>query len=204
MALPNDSIKVAVAASGVDTPTHLVNAREYPVVVLADYLGHLIGSRDDYMAYYVPGTNAANRTVAELWNGSASGVVRVRGLWVIPNQAAIAGAAVQFDFNRTTAAGTAGTAVTPNPLDTNAAALATGIAARHSSTVTAGTLLFSSYQFNEETNAANGLAQYQNQLPQMGDRVAEIVLRPSQGLLVKQIGANTVGATGALIYFTQE
>lgn len=203
MAQSNDSILVT-PGSGATVATHLLNGKEHQVVMVADYLGHLIGSRDDFMAYYPPQTNAANRTVAELWNGSAAGVVRVRGVWVIPNQAAVAGAAVQFDFNRTTAAGTAGTAVTPNPLDLSAAALTAGIAARYNSTVTAGTLLFSAYHFNEETNAGNVLSQYQNQLPQMGDRVAEIVLRPSQGMLIKQIGANTVAATGAMIYFTQE
>jgi hypothetical protein len=91
-------------------------------------------------------------------------------------------------------------------LDTSEAAIDADITARAGATAGAafGSLYFTVYAFNEETNASIGLLAYQNQLPTMGDRVVEVVLRQNQGIQVKQSVAMTTGLTGALMYFVVE
>lgn len=207
MTLANDSVLVT-PGSGATIATHTVGSKEHQAVVLADPVtGHLVGSLDDWFAWFAPATNAANRSVADLFNADASVVVRVRGVWVIPTVTAITGVNLEFILNRTSAVGTGGTGVTPRPLDKNAAALDADITARAGATggATLDVELFRQYHFNEETNAGLMLMQHQNLLPSsIGNRVAEVVLRQNQGLQVKQGGAGTVGLTGALFYFTVE
>jgi len=201
MVLPNDSINVT-PGSGATVPTHLVGGKKYEVIMEADYRGHIKGSYPGFLAYYTPATNALNREVAELFNGSSSNLVLVRGIWIIPTATAITGAQIGFDINRISSAGTGGTAVTPRPLDTNDS-LPAGITAAYGSTggATLQYTLFQVYFFNEETVASTELIQFQNLLPVIGDYAVEIVLRPNQGIQIKQSVSNTVGLTGALIYF---
>lgn len=202
----NDSINVT-PGSGASVATQLAGGKEYQAVVLTEADGHMIGSKDDWFAYFTPATNAASRSVADLFNADAAAIVRVRGVWVIPTATAITGAQIGFDLNKTSSAGTGGTAITPRPLDPNAAALDADITARITATGGAALahLLLQQYHFNEETNASTPLIQHQNLLPSsIGNRVAEIVLRANQGLQVKQSVTMTTGLTGALFYFTVE
>lgn len=203
MTLPNSS---ETLSTGGIVATHTVSGKEYQTNMLADASGHLIGSRDDWLAHYIGVTNAANREVAELFNASAANIIRVRGIWLIPTLTSIAGAQMKYEINRTTTVGTTGSVVvTPRPLDTDAVALPAGITARYGSTagVTIAYQYFEIYHFNEETNAATALVSYQNQLPTFGDRIAEIVLRPGQGVQVKQL-VGAVGLTGAMMHFVVE
>jgi hypothetical protein len=200
----NDSVTVTPGA-GATVATHLVNSKEYQVVMPARSDGYIVGSRDDWLVYYTPVTNANNREVAELYNADATAIVRVRGIWLMPTFTAITGVQIGFNINRITTVGTTGsTTVTPRPTDTTFTALDADITARYGST--AGAALdytyFATYTFNEETNAAFGMLPLVNQLPLLGDQVMEIVLRQNQGVQVKQNVAATVGLTGAMIYFT--
>jgi hypothetical protein len=205
--LANDSFQSAPDASGTLIATHLVGSKEYQVMMAADATGNIIGSRDDWIAYLTPGTNATAREAAELFNADATAIVRVRGIWVIPTQTAITGAQIGFDINRITSKGTTGlTAVTPRPMDKSQAALNANITAGFGSTAGGAldVLLWQVYFFNEETNASVALQATYNQLPIQGDHPVEIVLRQNQGIQVKQSVASAVGLTGVLIYFTVE
>lgn len=177
---------------------------EVPVVVPVGADGHLIGSRPDFLLWFAPAANAANRILGDLFN-TGSVPIRVRGLWIVPTNTAVTGAAIDWLVERTTAVGTGGAAVVPAPMDTAGTAWPAAATARANPTggATESTDLFRIYSFNEETNAGLLLLPYQNQLPQLGDRVLEIVLNQNQGLAVRQSAtANTVGLTGMLMLAT--
>lgn len=203
--LPNAS---AASGDGSTIATHSAASKEYQVTMEADSSGHIKGSRARFFANYTAVTNAVNREVAELFNADAALIVRVKGIWIIPTNSAVTGAAIQYEVNRISAVGTtSSTTITPRPLDTSSAALDADITARYGST--AGATLaykyFDIFSFNEETNAGSILLAYQNQLPNLGDDgVAEIVLRQNEGVQIKQSAGATVGLTGALILFTVE
>lgn len=168
--------------------------------------GYIIGSRPDYLLWFAPGTNAANRIVGDVYN-TGTVPIRIRGLWMVPNMAAVTGAPIDWIVGRTTAVGTGGSTVTPAQLDTTQGSWPAAATARASPTggATAGTVLFNIYTLNEETNAAFGLLPYTNMLPQLGDRVIEVVLNQNQGFAVRQSAtANTVGATGMLLLATYD
>jgi hypothetical protein len=204
MSLAGDSITIT-PGSGATLATHSAGGKEHPVHVIADFDGHIVGSRPDYTVFYDPATNALNREVAELFNTSTS-VIRVRGIWVIPTNTSITGIQLGFDVNRITSVGsTSSTTRTPRPMDTTYPALAAGITARSGST--AGAALdykyWCTYIWNDELSPSTAYIPLMNQLPILGDRVAEIVLRQNQGVQVKisQLTGTAAGLTGALIYF---
>lgn len=206
MTLPNDSILVT-PGTGATVATHLVSGKEYEVVMVADSDGHIVGSKEGFTVYSPPTTNAANRSVIDLFNADAAVIVSVRGIWIIPSLTAITGVQIGFDINRTTSVGTGGTALTPRKLDTSQAALDVDITARNGATGGAALdhIYWASFFFNDETNPGAGVVAYQNQLPVgLGGRVMEITLRQNQGIQVKQSITATVGLTGALIYFVVE
>lgn len=201
----NDGVVVSPDGSGANVATHLVSSKEYQVVMQADHTGNIYGSRERWLAWFTPTTNAASREVAELMNTDASNIVRVHGIWIVPTLTAITGVQIGFDVNQITAVGTTGsTAMTPRAMDSTQTALPAGVTARFGSTAgaTLGFLYFQVYMFNEETVASTGLAAYYNLLPLIGYETAELVLRQNQGIQVKQSVTATVGLTGALIFFT--
>ena len=205
MTQANDSILVT-PGSGATVATHLANSKEYQVVMEADVLGHIKGSRASWFVWFAPATNAANRSVADLFNADAALIVRVQGVWIVPTLTGITGVAIGFDINRTSAVGTGGTTETPRPLDTTQSALDADITARSGATGGA-TLVYkywTNYGFNDETNPNTGFVGLINQLPVVSDKTVEIVLRQNQGIQVKQAVTATVGLTGALMYFTVE
>jgi hypothetical protein len=207
MSLAGDSILVT-PGSGATLATHAVGGKEHPVHVVADYDGHIVGSRPDFTVFYDPATNALNREVAELFNGSSSvdRVVRVRGIWVIPTNTSITGIQLGFDVNRITSVGSTGSSTrTPRPMDTAYLPLDVGITARSGSTAGAALAYkyWCTYIWNDELSPSTAYIPLMNQLPILGDRVAEIVLRQNQGVQVKisQLTGTAAGLTGALIYF---
>jgi hypothetical protein len=168
--------------------------------------GYLIGSRPDYLLWFPPTANAANKIIGDVYN-TGTVPIRIRGLWMVPNMAAVTGAPIDWIVGRTSAVGTGGTGVTPAQLDTNQGSWPAAATARSAPTggATASTVLFNIYTLNEETNAAFGLLPYTNMLPQLGDRVIEIVLNQNQGMAVRQSAtANTVGSTGMLLLATYD
>jgi hypothetical protein len=184
--------------------THNVSSKEHQVVMMARGDGHVMGTRPDYLVNFPAATNTATRELAEIFNASASLVIRIRGIWIIPTQTAITGAQMAWDINKISSVGTTGlSTVTPRPMDSSNTAALTSVTFGHSSTAggTLSHLWFPVFLFNEETAAPNGLIAYQNQLPTLGDTVCEIVLRQNEGVQVKStVGA--VGLTGCLMQFT--
>ncbi len=177
---------------------------EVPVSALVDSSGHLIGSRPDFLLWFPPAANAAGRILGDIFN-TGTVPIRVRGLWLSPTMTAVTGAPIDWIVGRTTAIGTAGAAVTPSPMDTAGTAWPAAATARSNPTggATAGTTLFQQYALNEETNASFGLLPLVNLLPQLGDRVLEVVLNQNQGFAVRQSAvANVVGLTGMLVLAT--
>lgn len=206
MTLPNDSVLVTPGV-GATVATHLVSGKEYQVMMEADALGHIKGSRADFLVFFTPATNAANRRVGDLFNADATGVVvRVQGIWIMPTLTGITGVQIGFGIKRTSAVGTGGTVVTPRPLDTTYAALDADITARAGATggATAVYTYFQQHFFNDETNAGAGIVGLVNCLPVISDKTVEIVLRQNEGLLIQQDVSATVGLTGALVYFVVE
>lgn len=167
--------------------------------------GHVIGTRPSYSVYYTAATVATNLEVAELFNAHASAVIRVRGIWLMPTNTSIAGCQLGVDVNRISAVGTSGTTETPRPYDTNFAAVPAGITARRGATggATLVYLYWRQHIFNDELSPSIGMISLVNQLPTYGDRVEEIVLRPSQGVQVKigQLTGTAAGLMGAKIDF---
>jgi hypothetical protein len=185
--------------------TSTVGGKEHQVVMQARADGHIIGSRPDYMVMFPAAANAANRAMGAIFNASADKILRVRGIWLIPTQTVIVGAAMQYDINKINTAPTTGAvARTPRPLDSaNVAANFTSISFVDSYTA-GGALVhqwFPVYLYNEETAPPVGMIAYMNQLPVLGDTIMEIVLRQNEGVEVKQI-AGAVGLTGVLMAFT--
>ncbi len=113
--------------------TSTVNSKEYQVVMNAGADGHVIGSRPDFILSFPVGTNAANRILGDVYN-TGTVPIRIRGLWLIPNMAAVTGAPIDWIVGRTTAIGTGGATVTPSPLDTNGASWPAAATARSSPT----------------------------------------------------------------------
>jgi hypothetical protein len=158
--------------------------------------------------YYWTGyvTGAAGKVYLDLWNATGSGkVVRVKKVYVQSNLAAVTGAQSLFDFVRTTAIGTAGTALTAALADTTDAAVPAQITARTGATggATSGTpTLFGYPAWSEETAAPAALMGMIAANPE-GPEIKEIVLRENQGFAVKQPTAGA-GAWGVLVVATIE
>lgn len=219
-ALANDSVLVTPGA-GATIATHLVSAKEYQVVMLADAQGQVHGSLDSYMWATPLATVGADKLYADLFNATGSGkLIDIRGVWAIPKtDVVVAGAlGIRLDLYRTSAVGTGGTAAAYrsatrdvaggniNPFDTNNAALPVQITARHLPTggATIDDWLFPTYSLGEEAATSQAyMSQYQNLIPVLtvGQK---LVLRETQGLLVKQGAVAATGNIHLLIVFTVE
>lgn len=196
--------EVTDASAGLGTFT-TPDGASHQTVILAGADGHVVGTRPSYSIFYAAATVALNLELGELFNAHASAIVRVRGIWLMPTNTSIAGCQLGVDVNRISTVGTSGTTETPRLYDTNFAAVPAGITARRGATGGA-TLVYRywpQYVFNDELSPSIANVPFINQLPVYGDRVEEVVLRPSQGVQVK-IGAlsgTAAGQMGAKIDF---
>lgn len=211
MTQANDSILVT-PGSGATVATHSPgDGREYQVVMLADESGHLQQTLPTYSFFVKAAAGAAAKDHFDLFNAVGSGkILEIRGLWITP---AISGAAVtgtispDFDFMRTSAVGTGGTAVpykaatfpSISPLDTANAALPAGVTMRAAPTAgaTAAEALFTAYITQEEAQAGAQLGQWYNVLPEttFGQRYTA---REGQGFKLRQI---TLGVAQNFSFF---
>lgn len=218
MSLANDTIKVT-PGSGATVATHAPGSgtTEYQVVTIADATGHLVETKPTYLCS-IPGLdNAANRYHWELWNGTSTLTLVVRAVYPVPrtDTAATGTLSARYDFFRTTAFSSGGTthnfessstlSANFSRLDTQDTTLvSSGISCKTVLTsITTGAWLFTSYVFNEETNPAATLIQGINLIPQR-TWGKELVLRPSEGLAVRQGTVASVNQTGWLLAFTTE
>lgn len=190
MAQANDSVLVT-PGSGATIATHLVNGKEYQVVMIADQDGHIENSGDIYRLSLPSQAVGANKLYFDLFNATGTGkTMKILSAWAtVDNDTAVTGTlGVQLSLFRTTAIGTGGTAATSDgTVDTAATiskwntstALPAGVTARLGPTggATQGAWLGSRWVFTEETNAASGIA---------GTLGAQMVISPDQPLLVEE------------------
>jgi hypothetical protein len=215
MTQANDNITVT-PGTGASVATHLINGLEHQIVVLAAESGHLIGSKDTYFFRIANQVHVAAASTIhwDLFNAHATLLVRICSIKQIPDTTtAVTGVATNWQMQRTTAVGVAGTAQTAWLPDLSQTALNASITCRSKPTsgATASTIL-STYSINsEETNVASG------QIASMGglELVPEIIrnlggishgilLRQNQGLSITQTTNSVAGNTGWLIGLTVE
>jgi hypothetical protein len=218
MTQANDSILVT-PGSGATVATHAANGKEHQVVMVADSSGHIQGSLESWMLWVPPSAAAASKRWFDLFNAVGSGkVLDVRGIWAVPSYTAVITGTypIPLEFYRTTAVGSGGTAATSTntnpaapgftPMDTANVALPAQVTARAipTATPTLGHLLWKAWIPTEETNAAAGLSQFMNLVPQ-GPMRQPLVLREGQGLYVQEDATATpVGSFAFLVQFTVE
>ncbi|HXH52540.1 MAG TPA: hypothetical protein VNH53_03800 [Sphingomicrobium sp.] len=191
----------ATAGDGSPIATHLVDGKELPLVIVADESGHIQQTLPSYSFFLKAQAGAANKDHFDLFNASGSGkLLELRGLWAMPSLiAAVTGTiSPDFDFIRTSAVGTGGSAVgykqtsfpSISPMDTANDNLPSQVTMRQGPTggATPAEALFTAYVTQEETQAGGQLMQWFNLLPEtaMGQRYAA---REGQGFKLRQITA---------------
>lgn len=202
--LAPDSITVTDQASGVEHATVVIGGKHHPVFVQAGPTGHLFDTSPTYYFYTGLAAGAGNQRLIDIFNAAGSGkLVKVKKLFMQCNQAAITGVGLQYDVIRTSAVGTAGTALTGRAADTTNAAIPAQITARRGATggATESHILFPLGVDPEETRPSAGLMGMINWMPE-GPNLQELVLREGEGMLVKQITANTAGIMGCVVVVT--
>lgn len=213
-ALAGDSITVT-PGSGATVATHVANGKEHQVVMNADPSGHIIGSKPTFFVLIPSQVHvaAANTVHWDLFNADAAAIVRVLSILQIPNiTTAVTGVVFDWLLERTTSAGTGGTALTPWLPDTGNTALDADITSRSKPTggAAASTDLRNYSISSEETNAAAIQIASQGGLELVPEPCRQIqwghgiVLRQNQGLRCVQVTNSAAGNTGWLIGFTVE
>ncbi len=206
MTQPNDSILVT-PGTGATVATHLVDGKEYQVVLIAHPdSGHLRGTIPTYTYWRPFAAGAQNQRTLDIFNAAGSGVVvKLRKLFVHHNGAAVTGVAHLFDFIRTSAVGTGGTVITGREQGNTGIAIPAGVTCRLSATggATETFVRFGISLDTEETRPGTQMAALFNLLAE-GDDIADIVLAEGEGFLVKQITSSTVGVWGTLLVVTIE
>lgn len=190
--------------------THLKGSKEYPVGMMADKSGHILGTVPTWVAAAKGLTNvaAARTTHLDLFNATGSGVVlSVHGIFIIPSLVAVTGVGLTWEIIRTSAEGTGGTTVTPYPMDTANTSLPAGVTCRSKPTggATTNYVLLYPNTSSEETSPYAGMASTLNHLGVIGDPVLqEVVLREGEGIKIDQTTNSSVGTTTLVVVFTVE
>lgn len=226
MALANDAILIT-PGSGATVATHSPggsNTTEYQVTMLANSAGQIVDSHPTYGLNIPQLGAAANAYQWELFNHPSSGkTLVVRGVWPIPqlDTANAAGVFPRFEFYRTTAVGSGGTAsvafesantIAANffRLDPGDASLSSHISCRTKLTsIVTGTFLFPNYinsamsltQAAFPGSAVAALQQNINLVPQR-EFGEELVVRVGTGIAARQGTVAAAGNIGWLIEFT--
>lgn len=220
MSQANDSILVS-PGTGATVATELINSKEYQAVVTADQTGHLIGSKPFYVYRLNSQVHvaAANTIHWDLFNADAALLVRVLGIYQIPNAlTAVTGVGFEWHLFRTTAVGTGGTAQTVVLPDLSQTVLDVDITCRSKPTggATSGVQLAQYYFWSEETNvtvqlissiAAAGGGSQMNLVPEFLRPPFSWhgwLLRQNQGVKCVQVTSSAAGNTGWIIAFTVE
>ena len=214
MALPNDSIAVT-PGTGATVATHLVDSKEFQVVMIADSSGHLQKSNPAYRLVLPSQAVGASKLYLDLFNASGSGkIMNILAIYAyVDNDTAVTGTVgVQLSLFRTTAVGTGGTAATTNgtvdtaatisSFDTNNPDLPSQVTARLNPTggATKGAWLGSRWVFTEETNAASAIAGTVGAVF-IRNEGADLIVREGQGIRIDQGTVASVGNVAFEINF---
>jgi hypothetical protein len=212
MAQPNDSVSIT-PGTGAVIATQVVSSKEFQAVIPTDSAGNMVGTVPTYVVQtgLISNGNAANRVAFDLFNASASAVVTVHGLFLIPSLATVTGVGLAWELRRTQSVGTGGTTVTSIPMDTANGAHDAGITFRSIPTGGAtndatwgGTPFLSPQTSSEETSPYATNASVLNHLGIVGDDwLQEPVFRPGQGFkCVTVTNAGNTGQTNIVVLFT--
>jgi hypothetical protein len=188
-------IKVAYGADG--SAADVTNDVPFPVI-----------DRGMPTYYYssAMAAGAANKIYIDIFNATGSGkILKLRGLYVISNSAAVTGVPIQWTLARTTAVGTGGTALTGGLSDLSDAAIPAQVTARHAAAggATTGGALYDFWTTSEETIAANAIAGTINWLiVPPGTRA--ITVRENQGVKLTHVTSSTAGSWMVTAAFTLE
>lgn len=214
MTQANDSITVT-PGSGATVATHLVNGKEYQVVIVAGADGHILNSAPAYRLSLPSQAVGASKLYLDLFNATGSGkVMNILSIYAyVDNDTAVTGTVgVQLSLFRTTAVGTGGTAATTNGVvdtaatisyfDTAGTALPAQVTARLNPTggATKGAWLGSRWVFTEETNAASAIAGT-NGAVFIRNEGADLIVRENEGIRIDQGTVASVGNVSFEITF---
>ena len=213
MTQANDSVLVT-PGSGATIATHLVNSKEYQVVMVAEADGHIDHSGDFYKLLLPTQAVGSNKLYLDLFNATGTGKsMRIHSVRAyVDNDTAVTGTlGVQLSLHRTSAVGTGGTAATANgTVDTAATitninsstALPAGVTARLAPAggATAGAWLGTRWVFTEETNAASAIAGTVG-AAFLNDLEVPIVVGENTGLRINQGTVASVGNVSFEILF---
>jgi len=214
MTQANDSILVT-PGSGATVATHLVNAKEYQVVMVASSDGHIKDTLPAYRLSLPSQAVGASKLYLDFFNATGSGkIIKVLSIYAyVDNDTAVTGTlGVQLSLFRTTAVGTGGTAATSDGVvdtaatiskfDTANAALPAQITARLNPTggATQGAWLGSRWVFTEETNAASAIAGTAGAVF-IRNEGADLIIRENEGLRINQGTVASVGQVSFEITF---
>lgn len=226
MSLANDSILVT-PGSGATVATHSPggsNTTEYQVTMIANSTGNIVDSMPTYGLNVPQLLLAANKYHWEFFNHPSSGkTITVRGVWPIAenSQANAGNVAARYEFYRTTAVGSGGTASAAFEsatttlanffrLDPGDASLSSHISCQTQLTsITTGTFLFPMYASSVWTTTAastpqniiSALGQSINFIPQR-EFGKELTVKPGTGVVMRQGTVASAGSIGWLIEFT--
>lgn len=207
MAQANDSVLVT-PGSGATIATHLVNSKEHQLMMVSDAFGHIHGTQETWVVQTGNSANvaAARTTHFDLFNASGSGKkLRVRGVFIIPTLAAVTGVGLTWELIRSSAVGTGGSTLTPQPRNSANTALPAQVTAR--SKPTGGATTSITWQAvnasSEETTPYAGMASQLNHVASWDiPDIQPIVLNEGEGLKVDQTTNSSVGSTNIVIVFT--
>ncbi len=215
MTQANDSLQVAPGASGPLVATHLINGKEYQVVMVAAPDGHIEGSNPIHRLLIPSSAVGASKNFFDLFNAAGSGkVIKILAIFAYPDiDTAVTGVVgVQLDLFRTTAVGTGGTAATNNGTVSTAATISemdsanadppVQITARLAPTggATAGAWLATRWVFTEETNAAAAFAAAVG-VEFIRNEGAKLMLREGEGMKIQQGSVASVGSIAFEVTF---
>jgi len=207
MTQANNSIAVT-AGSGDLVATHLVNSKEYQVVMVANESGHIDGSIPTWVVQTANSANvaAARTTFIDIFNASGSGqIIEIKGIYIIPTLAAVTGVGLTWEIIKTSAIGSGGSALTPRPFDSTNTALNANVTARikPSGGATTNFILLSPNSSSEETIPYGSMASILNHVPSFAYGQG-IYLREGEGLKVDQTTNSSVGSTNIIVVFVVE
>lgn len=202
----NDSVAVT-AGTGTLIATHLVNGKEYQVVMVASPDGQVQGSNPAYRLLTPSVAVGASKLYVDLFNATGSGkVIRVLSAFAyVDSDTAVTGVVgVQLSLFKTTAVGTGGTTATANgtvdtastisSLDSTNPALPAQITARLAPTggATSGAWIGTRWVFTEETNVGSALAGISG-AEFIRNEEAELIVRENEGVKFVQGTVASVG-----------
>jgi hypothetical protein len=217
MALPNSSIAINTGA-GTNLAAETVSSKLYQAFMLAGPQGHILGTRDSYIALgFANSVVGANKNHYSFWNGTGLDIA-VHGIWINNDFAVgVSGlVAVRIDlfritsnFSTGTVFGTEATTATESVsrIDPGGAAVPAGLSIKKGPGGTGGVVgafIGQAYFMPEEGITSIGyLTQWQNMVRYFGmDDVKDLVIPDGQGFKITQGPVASVGQVGVRIVFT--